>query len=132
MSAWLIANQLWSWPSSWGQYLGASILELPHWFRVPNAGLMLIEGHSSSMFKRWLNEWESSSIPLIEPTYIGAFGGEPTQMFDIIPPSFHIPSTNVKEEWVKLPNYYFIHAITNSNNKTKEMERVLSFLREVK
>lgn len=130
MSAWLIANQLWSWPSSWRQYLNSDNLNLPHWFRVPNAGLMVMESHASDILHRWLDVWESSSIPLIEPTYILAFRKEPEHMFDIIPPSFHIPSVNIRELFVSLPDYYFVHAITNTDNKIKEMERILTVFKE--
>lgn len=127
MSAWRVTNQVWSWPSSWaGEFCSIEeLVRLPHWFRTPNAGLMLLESHCDPMLTRWRESWQSLATPLIEPAYADAFANLP-QQFDLLPADFHVPSTNVGQDFIRLPEYHFIHAIVPTHRKIDEMFRVLT------
>lgn len=128
MSAWLTANQVWSWPADWRQYIVdvQAMQALPHWFRAPNAGLMLLEREAAYMMHEWLLAWNQLQTPLIEPAFIHRFQSC-EQQFDFLPSCFHVPSQKVGADWLQPDKLYFVHSITHTENKRVEMERVLTY-----
>jgi len=127
MSAWWVANQSWGWQADWSQYLQpGTISNLPHWFRSPNAGLMLLEKHAAPILEAWRETWQRIGTPLIEPAYVEAFKDRP-QQFDNLPGDFHQPSTRATAEWMQPERHQFIHAIISTEDKLNEMQRCLEF-----
>jgi len=127
MSAWWVANHSWGWQSDWEQYVSRETIEdLPHWFRAPNAGLMLMEQHAWRMLTHWHQCWKSLGTPLIEPAYVDAFQHAP-QQFEYLPGDFHMPSNRCSPRWMQPRQHYFIHAITSAGNKLNEMRRCIRF-----
>lgn len=111
-TGWAVANQVWNASIGWlDQFDNVyALANLPNHFRWVSSGLMLIEESSKTTFDSWVKYWQPNK--LLEPAFMKAFWNAEQQPIDFLPNDFHIPSWHFENPYaVKLPKYYFVHAI---------------------